>query len=166
MCVYLSQEAQAVTARTENAFRHSTSQAELESPIRLNSAFRRFWAHPQRDRWLWFGFLLVGAAYYYFHFGKYTGGLTLYRHAAKCLWNHQVLLACETGFTYPPAFAFLMLPFAAMPMWLATLIWYAITLFCTVWCCWLCEDLTERMFPGQWLAREREWLRFFGISSA
>jgi hypothetical protein len=128
-----------------------------------NAAFARFWAHPHRDRWLWFGFVLAAAAYYVFHFNKYVGGLTLYRHAAECLWTQQVLQACDAAFTYPPVFAFLMLPFAAMPMWLATLIWYAITLFCTVWCCWICEKLTERMFPGQWLDREREWLRLFGI---
>ena len=127
------------------------------------AAFARFWAHPHRDRWLWFGFALAAAAYYYFRFRNHPEGLPLYRHAAECLWNQQVLQACEFDFTYPPAFAFLMLPLVAMPLWLATLIWYAITLFCTVWCCRLCEDLVERMFPGPWLDREREWFRTFGI---
>jgi Glycosyltransferase family 87 len=131
--------------------------------VGLDTAFARFWAHRHRDRWLWFGFALAAAAYYYFHFSKYPEGLTLYRHAAECMWTQQVLQACELAFTYPPAFAFLMIPFVAMPLWLATLIWYAITLFCTVWCCWLCEDLVERMIPGQWRDREREWFRTLGI---
>jgi len=127
------------------------------------TTFAKLWGHPHRDRWLWLGFFLAAAAYYYFHFQKYPGGLKLYRHAAECLWNQQVLQACELYFTYPPAFAFLMLPFASVPIWLATLIWYAITLACTVLCCRLCEDLTIRMFPGRWSDREREWLRLWGI---
>ncbi len=129
----------------------------------LHATFARLWGHPHRDRWLWFGFVLAAAAYCYFHFQKYPGGLQLYRHAAECMWNEQVLQACELYFTYPPVFAFLMIPFVAAPIWLATLIWYVITLACTVSCCWLCEDLTVRMFPGQWSDREREWLRLFGI---
>jgi alpha-1,2-mannosyltransferase len=129
----------------------------------LRAAFARFWGHPNRDLWLWFGFFLVAVAYYYFHFQKYPGGLRLYRHAAECMWNQQVLQDCESLFTYPPAFAFLMIPFVAAPVWLALLIWYAITIVCTVWCCRLCEDLTVRMFPGRWSDRDREWLRLWGI---
>ena len=75
----------------------------------------------------------------------------------------QVLQTCEIGFTYPPAFAFLMTPFVALPLWLGTLIWYGITLACMVWCCQLCEQLTKRMFPGPWLDRDLEWIRFFGV---
>jgi hypothetical protein len=128
-----------------------------------NTAFARFWAHRHRDPWLWFGFLLAAAAYYHFRFSGHGDGLALYRHAAECMWTQQVLQACELAFTYPPVFAFLMIPFVAMPLWLATLVWYAITLLCTVLCCWLCEILVVRMFPGQWPEREREWLRTFGI---
>ncbi len=128
----------------------------------LNAVFARASAHPHRDRWLWFGFALAAAAYW-FRFQKNLAGLSLYRHAAECMWHQQVLQACEIGFTYPPAFAFLMTPFVALPLWLGTLIWYGITLACMVWCCQLCEQLTKRMFPGPWLDRDLEWIRFFGV---
>jgi hypothetical protein len=129
----------------------------------LRTTFAKLWGHPHRDRWLWFGFVITAAAYYYFHFQKYPGGLNLYRHAAECMWNQQVLQSCELYFTYPPIFAFLMLPFVSVPIWLATLIWYGITLVCTVLCCWICENLAVRMFPGRWSDRQREWLRLWGI---
>jgi glycosyl transferase family 87 len=121
------------------------------------------WVHPNRDRWLWAGFLAVSVAYFGLHFARHPGGAELYRHAAECLWHEQALQVCELPFTYPPAFAFVMLPFAAMPMWLTLAIWYAITLAFTVWCCRLCEELVVQMFPGDWSASEREWLRFFAI---
>ncbi len=131
--------------------------------MRLKKAFARAWGHPHRNRWLWSGYVLASVPYFFFRFEKHPGGLSLYRHAAECLWNQQILQACELPFTYPPAFAFLMIPSVAMPLWLAVLVWYAITLVCTVWCCWLCEALTVRMFPGPWPDRDREWLRLFGI---
>jgi hypothetical protein len=129
----------------------------------LRTTFAKWWGHPHRDRWLWFGFVIAAAAYYYFRFQKYPAGLNLYRHAAECMWNQQVLQSCELYFTYPPIFAFLMLPFVSVPIWLATLIWYGVTLICTVLCCWACEHLAVRMFPGRWSDRQREWLRLWGI---
>jgi hypothetical protein len=131
--------------------------------MNLNTEFARAWGHPQRDRWLWLGFLLVAALYYVFHFYRHPGGFELYRHAADCVWTGQVLQACEPPFTYPPAFALVMVPFVAVPSWLGLLLWYAITLVCTVWCCRLCEELAVRLFPGEWTNPQREWLRLFAI---
>jgi Glycosyltransferase family 87 len=128
----------------------------------LHAATAKMWGHPYRDRWLWVGFALAASAYFIFRF-QVQHGLPLYSHAAECIWRQQILQACELHFTYPPLFAVLMLPFFAMPAWLGTLIWYVITLSCTVLSCWLCEELTVRMFPGQWCSRQREWLRLFGI---
>jgi hypothetical protein len=125
--------------------------------------FAKAWGHRFRDRWLWAGFGLIAAAYYWFHFKNISGGGELYRHTAQCLWDRQVLQACDFAFTYPPAFAFVMLPSAAMPMWLMLLIWYGITLACAIWCCRICEEIVVRTFPGEWPARDREWLRLFAL---
>lgn len=103
--------------------------------------------------------LLVAAAAYYPRF-VHHGGMLLYRHAADCMWTGQVLQACEQAFTYPPSFAFVMLPFVAMPMWLAVLIWYLITLACTAWCFELCKQLALRQIPGDWTDKN---LRLFEV---
>jgi hypothetical protein len=39
---------------------------------------------------------------------------------------------CDPGFTYPPFFALVMLPFAPMPMWLRDLVWYVVTVAATI----------------------------------
>jgi hypothetical protein len=111
--------------------------------------------------WVWILLLLAAAAYY----PRFTspGGMLLYRHAAECVLTGQVLQICEIGFTYPPAFAFVMIPFALMPIGLAVFIWYLITLACTVVCCWLCEILTLRLFPEPWPERQRVWFRSIAI---
>jgi hypothetical protein len=131
--------------------------------MELRTTFKRVWSYPQRDRWLWLGFLLAAALYYVFHFYRHPAGFPLYRHAAECVWTGQVLQVCKLPFTYPPVFAFVMLPFLAVLPWLGLLIWYAIALICTVWSCRLCEELATRLFPGEWTDRRRELLRLFAI---
>jgi len=42
---------------------------------------------------------------------------------ASCLWHGQMLQVCDQGFTYPPFFALVMLPFAPMPLWLRDFVW-------------------------------------------
>ncbi|MGM5025722.1 glycosyltransferase family 87 protein [Tardiphaga sp. 862_B3_N4_1] len=98
--------------------------------------------------WGWIVLALVAAAYY----PRYvrSGGMLLYRHAAECLWTQQIMQACDVGFTYPPAFAFLILPFASVPLWLAVLIWYVITLACTAQCLILCKEIAQEQIPGDW----------------
>ncbi|MEH2470192.1 hypothetical protein V1281_000561 [Nitrobacteraceae bacterium AZCC 2161] len=113
-----------------------------------------------RRHWPWI-VLFVAAAAYYPRF-VHPGGMELYRHAAECVWTQQILQVCDRAFTYPPAFAFVMLPFVAMPIWLAVLLWYLITLACTAWCLVLCKKLALQLIPGPWEGNDRRW--FHGIS--
>lgn len=114
-----------------------------------------------RRQWPWIALLVAAAAYYprFIH----PGGLALYRHAAECVLTQQVLQVCDLAFTYPPAFAFVMIPFVPMPLWFAVLIWYLITLACTVLCCWLAETLALQLVPGPWAEKERIWFRTLSI---
>jgi alpha-1,2-mannosyltransferase len=113
-----------------------------------------------RRHWPWI-VLFVAAAAYYPRF-VHPGGMELYRHAAECVWTQQILQVCDRAFTYPPAFAFVMLPFVAMPIWLAVLLWYLITLACTAWCLVLCKKLALQLIPGPWEGNDLRW--FHGIS--
>ncbi|HYP10226.1 MAG TPA: glycosyltransferase 87 family protein, partial [Xanthobacteraceae bacterium] len=76
---------------------------------------------------MWFGVGLAAAAYYP-RFVKLPAGMETYPQAAACLWHGQVLQVCDPGFTYPPFFALVMLPFVPMPLWLRDLVWYGVTL--------------------------------------
>lgn len=111
-----------------------------------------------RQRWHWVA-LTVAAAAYYPRF-VHPGGMLLYRHAAECMWTQQVLQVCDRGFTYPPVFAFVMLPFVTLPMWLAVLLWYLITLACTVLSLQLCKRLALHQIGGPWYGRD---LRCFEV---
>ena len=61
-------------------------------------------------------------------FVKLPAGMETYPQAAACLWHGQLLQVCDPGFTYPPFFALVMLPFVSMPLWLRDLVWYGVTL--------------------------------------
>ncbi len=54
--------------------------------------------------------------------------MILYPLGAGCFLEGQPLPSCALGFTYPPAFALVMVPFVPMPMWARTLIWYLISI--------------------------------------
>jgi hypothetical protein len=71
--------------------------------------------------------LLIAAAAYYPRFVKLPAGMETYPQAASCLWHGQMLQVCDQGFTYPPFFALVMLPFAPMPLWLRDFVWYGVT---------------------------------------
>jgi glycosyl transferase family 87 len=107
----------------------------------------------------WFAVLAAGAAAYYPRFVKFPNGMTLYPQAAECLWMHEPLFNCAKEFTYPPAFAFSMLPFVPMPLGLRNLLWYAITLAAMIISFWLCDNLVRRLYPGPWTRKELVWLR-------
>ena len=75
--------------------------------------------------------VLLAAAVYYPRFIKLPAGMETYPQAAACLWKGEMLQVCDPGFTYPPFFALITLPFAPMPMWLRDPVWYVLTLAAT-----------------------------------
>ncbi len=118
---------------------------------------RQFWH--RYGPWLVF---LIAAIAYYPRFAK-PGGIALYSHAGSCLWQQQPLQQCVLEFTYPPAFAFVMIPFITLSVTAQTVVWYAISLACAVLCCFLSEKIALRLFPGPWSSREIIWLRVLGV---
>ena len=70
--------------------------------------------------------VMVAAALYYPRFIHRPQGFTFYPAGAEAM-LHQIPL--EVGvptFTYPPLFAFVMIPFVFLPPWLRDLLWYAV----------------------------------------
>jgi Glycosyltransferase family 87 len=105
----------------------------------------------------------LAAAAYYPRFIKLPAGMETFPRAAACLWQGQMLQVCDPGFTYPPFFAFLMLPFAPMPMWLRDLVWYAVTLAATIGAFKISEVITGKALATPLKRAELSWLRFFTL---
>jgi len=116
------------------------------------------------ERYAGWLFLIAAAAAYYPRFVKLPAGMETYPRAASCLWHDQVLQACDPGFTYPPFFALVMLPFAPMPLWLRDLVWYAVTLAATVGAFKLCEAIAVRSLATPLERAELVWLRVFVLA--
>jgi len=113
-------------------------------------------------RWMALGVLLLVVAVYYPRFIKHPDGMVLYPEAASCLLAERAMAECAPRFTYPPTFAFLMIPFVPMPMWLRNLVWYALSISVIVWSVRLCESLTLK---ATGLERDRQILWWFrGLS--
>ena len=92
----------------------------------------------------WLG-LVAAAAAYFPRFIKYEDlGMLLYPQAAQCLLDHQILQTCAGPFTYPPGFAFVMIPMTLLPMGLRLLVWYLITIAATVGIFNLSERIASR----------------------
>ena len=115
-----------------------------------------------RPRSVWL-LMIVTAAIYYPRFVKLPAGMETYPQAASCLWHGQMLQTCDPGFTYPPFFALVMLPFAPMPLWLRDLAWYAVTLAATIGSFKLCESMARKTLPAPLDHGELCWLRFFAL---
>jgi hypothetical protein len=111
---------------------------------------------------VWFVIGLAAAAYYP-RFVKLPAGMETYPQAAACLWHGQLLQVCDPGFTYPPFFAFVMLPFVPMPLWLRDLVWYGITLAATIGAFKLSETIGGRSLAAPLGRAELSWLRFFAL---
>jgi len=107
--------------------------------------------------------LIVAAAAYFPRFAKDSVGMTLYPKAAECVLQGAPLRQCAELFSYPPVFAFLMAPFAAMPMGLRVVVWYVISVAATVGCFMISEKLVMRLLPGRWSDNELAWLRIVTI---
>lgn len=116
----------------------------------------------QGNGWVRYGgwiALAAAAAAYYPRFIKDPTGMTLYPQAADCVLHHEPLTTCALAFTYPPSFAFLIIPVVPLPMWGRNLVWYLLTLGATavVWRC--SELLVKRLYPGGWSERDLALLR-------
>lgn len=103
--------------------------------------------------------LTIAALAYYPRFVKGAGGMMLYPQAAECLLSHQSIPDCAIVFTYPPAFAFLIIPFVSLPMWARDVVWYLVTWAALVGVWRGSEYLTRRLYPGDWTERELFVLR-------
>jgi len=115
-----------------------------------------------RHSHVWFGVALAAAAYYP-RFIKLPAGMETYPQAASCLWHGQMLQACDQGFTYPPFFAMVMLPFAIMPLWLRDLVWYGVTLAATIGAFRFSETLARKALPSPLDGAELFWLRILAL---
>ena len=61
--------------------------------------------------------LWAAVALFYARFIRRPDGMTLFPLAANCLLQGETMNTCAPLFTYPPAFAFFMIPFVPLPMW-------------------------------------------------
>jgi Glycosyltransferase family 87 len=94
----------------------------------------------------WIG-LVIAAISYFPRFSKDPTGVTSYPQAAECLLNHQAL---PVAFTYPPFFAFVMLPFVPLPIWARDVVWYGVTWGSLIIAWWGSECLVRKLYPGHW----------------
>jgi Glycosyltransferase family 87 len=107
--------------------------------------------------------LVIAATAYYPRFVKLPAGMETYPQAASCLWHGQMLQVCEQGFTYPPFFALVMLPFAPMPLWLRDFVWYGVTLAATIGAFKLSETIAGKSLAAPLARTELFWLRLFAL---
>jgi hypothetical protein len=107
------------------------------------------WNGALRQYGPWIG-LVAAAAAYFPRFAKDAVGMVLYPQAADCVLQGAPLRQCAELFSYPPVFAFLMIPFAPMPMGVRVVVWYVISIAATVGCYAISEKLVLRLLPGDW----------------
>ena len=117
-----------------------------------SSYFRRY------GLWL---ILVVAAVAYYPRFSH--SPLELYPKSASCLRHGEALQICDPGFTYPPIFAFVMLPFDAMPAWLRNPVWYLVTLGAAIGSFRLSEMPAGSAIAKPLTAAELGWVRLLAL---
>jgi Glycosyltransferase family 87 len=107
--------------------------------------------------------ILLAAVAYYPRFIKAPVGMDMYPQAAYCLLHGGMLQLCDNGFTYPPIFAFLMLPLEPLPLWVRDLVWYAATVGCTIGAFKVAEWIAGSAIATPLTAVEERWTRFLGL---
>jgi len=110
----------------------------------------------QRRGWIT---LIILAAIYYPFYGTGVQSIALYAAAGRCIWHGDALLPCQPMFSYQPALAALLLPFAVLPAALQKLVWYVISVGSLVLTVRLTEAMAERLYPGATRGRNLIWLR-------
>jgi hypothetical protein len=115
-----------------------------------------------RRHGLWLVF--IAAAIFYFHrFSQHGEGMALYPFGGDCMLRQQALNTCAPTFTYPPAFAFTMIPFTLVSDFVWNLGWYLITLGATILSYRLAEALARQLVPGPWPERDLIHLRLISL---
>jgi hypothetical protein len=127
------------------------------APVIASISSKNLWRY---GPWL---LILAAAAAYYPRFIVDPAGMDMYPRAAYCLLHGQVLQSCDPGFTYPPLFAFLMLPLEPMPLWLRDAVWYLITVGATIGSFKLAETIARNAVVAPLNAFELSWLRFLTL---
>jgi len=115
-----------------------------------------------RRHGLWLVFV-VAAIVYFHRFAQHGQGMALYPLGGDCVLRQQALKICAPMFTYPPAFAFTMIPFALVSAFVWYLGWYLITLAATILSYRLAEALARQLVPGPWLERDLIRLRLISL---
>jgi hypothetical protein len=123
--------------------------------MRFADFFRRY-------KWL---LLLAGvAALYYPRFIHRPQGLTFYPLGAEAMLRGVPLEVGLPTFTYPPVFAFVMIPFVFLPPWLRDLLWYLVLVISTCLSFRLCEHLTQQSLPAPLQQKQLGWLRILALA--
>ena len=129
----------------------------VAAAVNASNASRYFWRY---GPWL---LIVLAAAIYYPRFAKTPTGMEMYPQAAYCLLHGQMLQACDNGFTYPPIFAFLMLPLEPLSMGLRTLIWYLVSVGATIGSFKFAEMIARGALPSPLAENELVWLRLLTL---
>jgi hypothetical protein len=116
------------------------------------------------ERYGWWLGLIVFFVAYYRRFISQDDGIILYAQGAQCLLDNQILPKCALAFTYPPAFAFIMIPFAPLPLWLRLLLWYAVTIIAILGIYKFSERIAAKLFADSFSEKEMIWVRVISIA--
>ncbi|MFA6267724.1 MAG: glycosyltransferase family 87 protein [Pseudolabrys sp.] len=111
----------------------------------------------------WLLLFVVSAAYFKRFISPPDAGMFLYPQAAQCMLDGQPIHTCAGAFTYPPTFAFVMTPFALLPMGLRLVVWYVITVAAAVGAYRLCERVAAKLFVAPYGEVELLWVRIVSL---
>lgn len=110
-------------------------------------------------RYKWLLLLAVVVALYYPRFIHRPQGLTFYPAGAEAMLREIPLEVGVPTFTYPPVFAFCMIPFVFLAPWVRDFFWYLALVVSTCLSFRLCEHLTLQSLSVPLQRKELVWLR-------
>jgi hypothetical protein len=108
--------------------------------------------------------LVIAIIIYFPTFARHHDGMTLYPLAGECLLKGQSIKEGAPAFTYPPVFAFFMIPFVPLPMLARNILWYVILLGSTFLSFRFCQRLVLATFPRTLNERETRWLGWVSLA--